>query len=256
MNTIYLGDELSVLKMLKAESIDLVYLRLPEQFDDHDEIDESRLRREVRLGDRVFDNLLDRDLLHLEPRLEQAWRVLAAHGTLYLHSTPRQVHYIKALLLDEIFGRENFVNEIIWATEGNGKQTAPWPIRHNSLLMYAKDLPSRKFNRAAIDRIPYMAPGLVSDEKEQEGKLPTDTWWFTQNITEKEVVKRAVAASSDPGDTVLDFFAGEGLTGEVCRELGRRFILIERDPNQGEVVKSKFEADSETEVIRAGNTGG
>lgn len=228
MNTIYLGDELPVLESLKTGSIDLVYIRLPGRFDD----------------------MLDRDLLQLEPRLDQARRVLAAHGSLYLHSAPPQVHYVKALLLDGIFGRGNFVNEIIWATEGSRKQTTPWPARHDSLLMYARDHQNRKFNRAAIDRIPYMAPGLVSDRKEREGKLPTDTWWFTQNITGREVVKRVVAASSAPGDVVLDFFAGDGLTGEVCRGLDRRFILIEGNPDQQRELAGRYEGEEDIKILR------
>jgi len=103
-----------------------------------------------------------------------------------------------------------------------------------------------------IERIPYMAPGLVGPEKAALGKLPTDTWWHTivpTNGKEKTgyptqkplgIIRRIVAASSNPGDLVLDFFAGSGTTGMVCHELGRDFILVDSNPQAIETMKLRF----------------
>ncbi len=170
----------------------------------------------------------------LEPRLIEAHRVLAPHGTLYFHIDYREVHYCK-VLLDLIFGRENFINEIIWAYDYGGRPKNRWPAKHDNILMYVKDAGNYTFNREDIDRIPYMAPGLVGKEKAEKGKLPTDTWWHTiVSPTGKEktgyptqkplgILKRIIAASSNPGDLVLDFFAGSWHYRGGCPGAGTQF---------------------------------
>ncbi|TAM92918.1 MAG: site-specific DNA-methyltransferase [Jatrophihabitans sp.] len=177
----------------------------------------------------------------LEPRLEQAWRLLADDGTLYLHLDYREVHYAK-VLLDALFGRDCFLNEIIWAYDYGARTKRRWPAKHDTILVYVKDPDRYWFDTAQIDREPYLAPGLVTAEKAARGKLPTDVWWHTiVSPTGREktgyptqkpeaVLRRIVAASSRPGDWVLDAFAGSGTLGAVAASLGRRFVLIDSNP--------------------------
>lgn len=189
----------------------------------------------------------------LEPRLEEAWRLLAADGTLYLHLDYREVHYAK-VLLDALFGRECFLNEIIWAYDFGARTKKKWPSKHDTILVYVKDPANYVFNADDVDREPYMAPGLVTPEKAERGKLPTDVWWHTiVSPTGKEktgyatqkplgVLRRIIQASSNPGDWVLDFFAGSGTTGAAADELGRRFLLIDENPEAVAIMRSRLPA--------------
>jgi site-specific DNA-methyltransferase (adenine-specific) len=156
------------------------------------------------------------------------------------------------VLLDQIFGRESFINEIIWAYDYGGRTRKKWPPKHDNILWYTKDPQHYTYNVDAIERIPYMAPGLVGKEKAARGKLPTDTWWHTivpTNSREKTgyptqkpagVLRRIIRASSNPGESVLDFFAGSGTTGAVCLELGRQFVLVDNNPQALEVMAQRF----------------
>ena len=187
----------------------------------------------------------------LEPRLEEAWRLLAETGTLYLHLDYREAHYAK-VLLDALFGRECFLNEIIWAYDYGGKAKNRWPAKHDTILVYVKNPKNYYFNSAAVDREPYMAPGLVTKEKAELGKLPTDVWWHTiVSPTGKEktgyptqkplgVLRRVIQASSTEGDLVIDFFGGSGTTGAAALELGRRFVLIDQNPEAIGVMTKRF----------------
>jgi site-specific DNA-methyltransferase (adenine-specific) len=194
----------------------------------------------------------------LEPRLIEAWRLLAKTGTLYLHLDYREAHYAK-VLLDGLFGRENFLNELIWAYDFGGKAKNRWPSKHDTILVYVKDVENYYFDSDAVDREPYMAPGLVTPEKVARGKLPTDVWWHTivsptgnektGYPTQKPIgiLRRIVQASSAPGDMVLDFFAGSGTTGAVAAALDRSFVLIDQNPEAIEVMRARF-ADAEVSV--------
>ncbi len=187
----------------------------------------------------------------LEPRLEEAWRLLAEDGTLYLHLDYREVHYAK-VLLDALFGRECFLNEIIWAYDYGARSKKKWPAKHDTILVYVKDPSSYYFNSEDVDREPYMAPGLVTPEKAARGKLPTDVWWHTiVSPTGKEktgyatqkplgILRRVIQASSRPGDTVLDFFAGSGTTGVAATSLGRSFVLVDQNPQAIDVMRSRL----------------
>jgi site-specific DNA-methyltransferase (adenine-specific) len=188
----------------------------------------------------------------LEPRLREAWRILAEDGTLYLHLDYREVHYAK-VVLDGLFGRENFLNEIIWAYDYGARAKNKWPTKHDNILVYVKNPAAYYFDNEAVDREPYMAPGLVTPEKAARGKLPTDVWWHTiVSPTGKEktgyptqkplgVLRRVVQASSAPGDLVVDFFAGSGTTGAAAAELGREFLLVDNNPEAIEVMKKRFD---------------
>ncbi|TFD70563.1 site-specific DNA-methyltransferase [Cryobacterium fucosi] len=187
----------------------------------------------------------------LEPRLEEAWRLLADDGTLYLHLDYREVHYAK-VLLDALFGRESFLNEIIWAYDYGARAKRKWPAKHDNILVYVKDPERYFFNSSEVDREPYMAPGLVTPEKVALGKLPTDTWWHTivsPNGREKTgyptqkpmgILRRIVQASSERGDWVLDFFGGSGTTGAAARELDRKFVLVDLNPEAIQVMKNRL----------------
>ena len=221
---------------------------------------QGRRYRTTNVGTKAFGDVFDDYLGFLEPRLEEAHRVLAENGTLYVHLDYREVHYVK-ILLDAIFGRECFLNEIIWAYDYGGRPKNRWPPKHDTILVYVKDPRDYVFNYDAIDRIPYMAPGLVTPEKAARGKTPTDTWWHTivpTNGKEKTgyptqkplgILKRIVLASSRPGDLVLDFFAGSGTTGEACRITGRRFILIDENAAALRVMAGRFAGYPDIEWI-------
>ncbi len=205
-------------------------------------------------GRRAFSDAQPDYAAFLGPRLVEARRLLSGDGTLYVHLDYREAHYVK-VLLDEIFGRQAFLNELIWAYDYGGRAADRWPAKHDTILVYAKHPGRHHFDRTAVDRIPYMAPGLVTPEKAARGKLPTDVWWHTIVPTSgaektgyptqkpEGVLRRIVQASSAPGRRVLDFFAGSGTTGAVARELGRRFVLVDGNPQAVEVMRRRIGAD-------------
>ncbi len=209
----------------------------------------ERIRGELMSYDDRFEDYWS----FLEPRLAEAWRLLADDGTLYLHLDYREAHYAK-VLLDALFGRESFLNEIIWAYDYGGKSKSRWPAKHDTILVYVKNPGSYYFNSDEVDREPYMAPGLVTPEKAARGKLPTDVWWHTiVSPTGREktgyptqkpqgVLRRIVQASSRKGDWVLDFFAGSGTTGVVAAALGRRFVLVDQSPDAVAVIRRRLSA--------------
>lgn len=206
----------------------------------------SRLLETLRYDDEFSDYLG-----FLEPRLTHARELLAPHGTLYFHIDYREAHYCK-LLLDEIFGRECFLNEIIWAYDYGARSKRKWPAKHDTILVYVKDSAQYYYNGVEVDREPYMAPGLVTPEKAAKGKLPTDVWWHTivptngrektgyPNQKPEGIVKRMVLASTRQGDWCLDFFAGSGTLGAVAARLGRRFVLIDANPEAIRVAESRL----------------
>jgi site-specific DNA-methyltransferase (adenine-specific) len=194
-------------------------------------------------------------LAFLRPRLEQARRLLTDSGTLYFHIDYREAHYCK-LLLDEIFGRESFLNEIVWAYDYGARSKRRWPAKHDTILVYVKDPAKCYFDAEAVDREPYMAPGLVTAEKAERGKLPTDVWWHTivpTNGREKTgyptqkpegIVTRMVQASTREGDWCLDFFAGSGTLGAVAKKLGRRFVLIDESEEAHRVMAERLGSEA------------
>jgi site-specific DNA-methyltransferase (adenine-specific) len=211
----------------------------------------GRRYRSRLLSTLSYDDAFGDYLGFLEPRLARARALLAAHGTLYFHIDYREAHYCK-LLLDEIFGRECFLNELIWAYDYGAKPRRRWPAKHDTILVYVRTAGAHHFDADAVDREPYMAPGLVSAEKAARGKRPTDVWFHTivpTNGREKTgyptqkpegVLRRIVAASTRPGAWCLDPFAGSGTLGAVCRALGRRFVLVDSSPAAVEVMRARL----------------
>lgn len=256
-NLLISGDNLEVAGRLPDASFTLIYLDPPFNTGRAQSRQSSRsvrsesgavsgfkgLRYERILGELLrYDDAFEDYWAFLEPRLAEAWRLLAGDGTLYLHLDYREAHYAK-VLLDALFGRECFLNEIIWAYDYGGKSKRRWPTKHDTILVYVKDPARYFFDSAAVDREPYMAPGLVTPEQAERGKLPTDVWWHTiVSPTGREktgyptqkpegVLRRIVQASSREGDWVLDLFGGSGTTGAVAGKLGRRFVLVDEHPD-------------------------
>jgi len=265
-NRIFLGDNLAILRSFPAASVQLIYVdppfntgRTQERRTRKSTPDSAgspgfqgrRYRQEVLSSIRYQDDFEDY-WAFLEPRLVEARRLLKQSGTLYLHLDYREAHYAK-VLMDEIFGRDCFLNEIIWAYDYGARSKSRWPAKHDTILVYVRDPKRYFFDSSGVDREPYMAPGLVTPEKASLGKLPTDVWWHTiVSPTGKEkngypsqkplgVLRRIIAASSSPGDDVLDFFAGSGTTGEAASELGRNFTLIDSNPEAIQVMRERFQ---------------
>lgn len=278
MNRVILGDNLEVLKTLPDESIDLIYIDPPFNTGKTQKREYVKTDRDVT-GTRVgfggeryrttklheaefFDSFKDYEGF-LRPRLEEAKRLLKRTGTFYFHIDYREVHYCK-VMLDGIFGRENFLNEIIWAYDYGAKTKKRWPAKHDNILVYVKS-PDYVFNVDEVDRIPYMAPGLAGPEKAARGKLPTDVWFHTiVSPTGKEkmgyptqkpvgILRRIVAASSPADGLVLDFFAGAGSLGAAALDKGRRFILADNSSVAFETMKRRFKdrADVSFETFSA-----
>lgn len=267
-NVVWLAENMDVLPRLPDESIQLVYMDPPFN------TGKAQVRKTLttardRRGDRVgfgglryrtqllaessYLDTFDDYLAFLEPRLREAARLLTASGTLYFHIDYREAHYCK-LLLDEVFGRECFLNEIIWAYDYGARSTRRWPTKHDTILVYVKDPAGYYFDTETVDREPYMAPGLVSAEKAARGKLPTDVWWHTivpTNGREKTgyptqkpegIIRRMVQASTRPGDWCLDCFAGSGTVGAVAETLERRYLLIDSNPDAVAVMRRRLDS--------------
>ncbi|MFO0675651.1 MAG: site-specific DNA-methyltransferase [Polyangiaceae bacterium] len=260
------SENLAFLRTLADESVDLVYVDPP--FNTGKTQKRTSLRtardasgdrtgfggrryRTTRIGSKSFEDSFDDYLAFLEPRLHEARRVLKPTGTLYFHVDYREVHYCK-VLLDGIFGRRCFLNEVIWAYDYGARTKKRWPTKHDNILVYVKDEERYFFDAEAVDRIPYMAPGLVGPEKAARGKLPTDTWWHTiVSPTGKEklgyptqkpvgILTRIVRASCPEGGTVLDFFAGSGTAGDAAIREGRNFVLVDESAEAFAVMQKRF----------------
>lgn len=269
VGTVALGDNLVILAGLPDDCIDLVYVDPP--FNTGRRQTFRRLRtvrdetagdrtgfkgrryRTVQLGARSYLDIHDDYLDFLEPRIVEIRRVLKPSGTLYFHVDYREVHYCK-ILIDAIFGRECFLNEVIWAYDYGARTTRRWPAKHDNILVYVKNPDAYFFDAEAVDRIPYMAPGLVGPEKAARGKLPTDTWWHTivppggkertgyPNQKPLGILRRIVQASCPPGGITADFFAGSGTAGAAAAELGRRFLMVDSNPEACQVMATRFAA--------------
>jgi site-specific DNA-methyltransferase (adenine-specific) len=264
--TVYYGDNLPVLRSLPSESVALIYIDPPfntgrEQTRTQIETVrdaqgdrtgfQGRRYRTVQIGSKSFGDLFDDYLGFLEPRLVEARRILQRNGSLFFHIDYREAHYCK-VLLDALFGRACFMNEIIWAYDYGARTRSRWPAKHDTIFWYAKDPGDYQFDLEECDRIPYMAPGLVGAEKAARGKTPTDTWWHTivsPNGREKTgyptqkprgIIDRIVRVHSRPGDALCDFFAGSGTLGESAYELGRDCILVDNNPTALEVMEARF----------------
>lgn len=262
-----LADNLSVLSEMKDESVDLIYVDPPFNTGQRRALvslrtvrDEAggdrvgfqgRRYRTLRLGTSSYLDVFDDYLEFLSPRFAEFRRILKASGSLYVHLDAREVHYCK-VLLDSIFGRACFLNEVIWAYDYGGRPRRRWPAKHDNILIYVRDARRYYFDPEAAERIPYMAPGLVGPLKAARGKRLTDTWWATIVPTSGSertgyptqkpltILRRIVRTSSPPGGLVADFFAGSGTTGVAAHEAGRRFLLVDNSAEAAAVMARRF----------------
>jgi len=260
------GDNLQALREVPDGTVNLLYIDPPFNTGQPQEKRRTKTIRDTQ-GDRTgfcgvryrtmlegtstFNDRFDDYLAFLEPRIREAARVLAPTGSMFLHLDYREVHYAK-VMCDGIFGRPSFINEIIWAYDYGARSRSRWSPKHDNILWYAKDPGNYTFNMDASDRLPYMAPSLVGAEKAKRGKLPTDTWWHTiVSPTGKEkngyptqkplgIVRRIVAVHSDPGDLLMDFFAGSGTFGEAAAASGRHALLVDSNPEAVEVMARRL----------------
>jgi site-specific DNA-methyltransferase (adenine-specific) len=263
------GENLGVLEVLPNGAFDLIYMDPPFNTGRVQSRRTLAVAEDAAGGDRVgfggrrygsrllrtlsYDDTFSDYLSFLEPRLARARELLAPHGSLYFHIDYRESHYCK-LLLDELFGREAFLNELIWSYDYGAKPRRRWPAKHDTILVYVRTPGGHWFDADAVEREPYMAPGLVSAEKAARGKRPTDVWFHTIVPTKgrektgyptqkpEGVLRRIVSASSRPGAWCLDPFAGSGTLGSVCRTLGRRFVLVDHNPVAIEVMRGRLGA--------------
>ncbi len=263
---IYFGDNLNILKNLPSASINLIYIDPP--------FNTGKVQKRTRLktvsseeGDRTgfankryctiklstmgYEDSFNDFLGFIEPRIIEARRILTPNGSLFFHLDYREIHYCK-VLIDGIFGRDSFINEIIWSYDYGARSRKKWSAKHDTILWYANNPTDYVFNYDEIDRIPYMAPSLVGEEKARLGKTPTDVWWNTivsPNGKEKTgyatqkplgILNRIVKVHSNPGDKLCDFFAGSGSFGEAAYKAGRDCILVDNNIQAIEVMKKRF----------------
>jgi site-specific DNA-methyltransferase (adenine-specific) len=265
INQVINGENLAALKSMADESFQLIYIDPPFNTG-RAQVRTNRSSTSSETGnlgfqgkryEQVVKSVLSYDddfadyWAFLEPRLIEAYRLLHKTGTIYLHLDYREAHYAK-VLMDALFGRECFLNEIIWAYDYGGKSKSRWPAKHDTILVYVKNPNAYYFDSATVDREPYMAPGLVTPEKVARGKLPTDVWWHTiVSPTGKEktsyptqkplgILRRIISASSKPGDSVLDFFAGSGTTAHAAFELERKFVVVDQNPESIEIITRRL----------------
>ena len=289
IDEVLLGENLELLPGFDAETFQLVYIDPPfntgkvqarKTLRTVADPDGARTGFQGRryttrlLAESSYRDSFEDYLAFLAPRLEEAHRLLTREGTLYFHIDYREAHHCK-LLLDEIFGRECFLNEIIWAYDYGARSKRRWPAKHDTILVYVKDVEEYFFDSEGVDREPYMAPGLVTPEKAARGKLPTDVWWHTIVPTTGQektgyptqkpegIVRRIVQASTRPGERCLDFFAGSGTLGAAAAQLGRHYTLIDSNPEAVEIMRrrlghrrpARVQADRSAQAPAAGASG-
>lgn len=263
---VFFADNLEILRQLPDSSVSLVYVDPPfntGRIQKRESISTvqsgegdrtgfgGRRYKTIKLSSAAYNDSFADLPAFLEPRLIEARRILKPNGSLFFHLDYREIHYCK-VMLDGIFGRSSFINEIIWAYDYGARARKKWPAKHDNILWYAKNPDDYVFNYDEMDRIPYMAPGLVGKEKAERGKTPTDVWWHTivsPNGREKTgyptqkplgILKRIIKIHSREGDLLCDFFAGSGSFGEAALSLGRDCLLVDSNPQAIAVMRKRF----------------
>ena len=268
--TILHGDAVDELPKIKKSSVQLIYIDPP--FNTGKEMSYSKIKttrskngeghagyqgnkyQREAVSKMSYNDKFDDYINYIMQRIKLAYPLLTKNGSFFLHADYREIHYLK-IAMDKLFGRENFINEIIWSYDYGGRSKSRWSAKHDTILWYAKDKDNYIFNYEEIDRIPYMAPKLAGPQKTKIGKTPTDVWWNTIVGTSSQeradgmgyptqkplnILERIIQVHSNPGDTVLDFFAGSGTTGVAARINKRKAILIDINKKSTEIIKSRM----------------
>lgn len=206
-----------------------------------------------KLGANSYKDLLENSmwLAMMADAFDKAYELLDDHGSLFVHVDWRCSWKIRFILENQL--NWHFQNEIIWAYDYGGRSKKRYPRKHDNIYWYTKHPTNYTFNYDEIDRIPYMAPGLVGKEKAAKGKTITDCWWHTivptmgkERVgypTQKPmgILERIVKVHSNPGDTVIDLFAGSGTTGDAAAKNGRNFVMVDSNEQAIEVMKKRLE---------------
>lgn len=257
MNELHVAEALKVLQSVPDNHIDMIYTDPPFGTGTVQETQrkiDNRIFEKMGYSDK-YVNYMD----FLVPHLMQLHRVLKETGTMYLHLDYRWVHYVK-VECDKIFGYDNFLNEIVWSYNYGGRGKDRWPAKHDTILVYVKNRGKHTFNWDNIDRIPYAAPelqhvGRTKEEAEKRiamGQVPTDVWTMSivgtaskdrtgyPNQKPIKLIERAIRASSNPGEIVLDVFCGSGTTGVAATNLGREFVMSDNNPQAINVAQQRL----------------
>lgn len=267
MITLYFDDNLKILQLFNMPMFDLIYVdppfntkkkRVLESIETVHDNDGDRIGyqgkkyKTIKISSKSYDDCFEDYIGFLQPRFELAYNALKHNGSFFVHVDYREVHYVK-VMCDKIFGRENFMNEIIWSYDYGARSKSRWPAKHDNILWYVKDNHNYTFNYDEIDRIPYLAPNLVGKDKAKKGKTLTDVWWNTIVPTSgkektgyptqkpESIISRIVKVHSNPGDNLLDFFAGSGTLGIVAEKLGRNSTLIDNNAPAIETIIDRIE---------------
>jgi len=243
---LYHGDNLKILSSFEDESFSLIYSDPP-----------YGCGKSFKSRNGSFDDKLTGQafLDWLKPRIEESKRLLTKTGSFFIHMDYHEIHYVK-VLCDKVFGRESFMNEIIWQYDFGARQKTKWSTKHDNILWYAKDAKNYVFNLEQVDLIPKLAPGLPvsKNRKNPDKKLLTDVWWNTivpTNGKERTgyptqkplaIVERIVKVHSNAGDNLLDPFAGSGTLGEAAAKHERKVTLIDSNIEAIEVMKRRLKS--------------
>jgi len=248
MNAVHHREAMSLLLDTPDDSVDLIYVDPPF----------GTGARQSLHGMSYEDDEEDYEEW-LFVHVSRMWHVLKQTGTLYLHLDWREICSARHAC-NYKFGKENFLGEIIWSYNYGGRGKHFFAAKHDNILAFAKKKGDHVFNYDDVDRIPYKAPemqyvGRTKEEAEKRiarGQVPTDVWDLsivgtnskerTGYPTQKplKLVERIVVASSPPGGTVLDVFAGSGTTGMAAHKHGRNFILSDTNPQAIAVMQERF----------------
>ena len=252
---VYLGDNLSKLSVIPDESINLVYMDPP-----------FNTGKSQKHGKYTYSDDFGKTEEYIEflrKRMVEIYRVLDPTGSIFVHLDQREGHYCK-IMLDDIFGRDSFINEIIWAYDYGGRSNKRWAAKHEVIFWYVKNPKNYTFNSDERERIPYIAPTLAGEAKAHIGKFPTDVWWHTIVPTTSSertgyptqkpigVVSRIVDVHSNIGDTLLDPFAGSGTLGVAAAQSDRNSILIDDNPDAIDIIVQRLK-DYNVKLVNVNN---
>ncbi len=270
---LYLCDNLTVMRGLPENFIDLIYMD-PPFFTGKERKAKSRIRASEDSFEDTWTSDIDGYIEWLRPRLVETRRLLRSTGLIYLHLDWHAVHYVK-VEMDTIFGYDRFINEIIWRYRTGGLSHNMFARKHDTILVYSKTSKFKiePWKEKAYTKSRYRKAGVVnygsgeteffSDSRGVYNFVnASDVWEIPYiNSQAKErvgypsqkpelLLERIIASSTRPGETVADFFCGSGTTGVVAQKLGRRWILVDKSRDAVEVSRFRL-----MDAIRANEPG-